>query len=683
MIPAINNVILDTNYTSVVKQGWYVQFDARALLPAKKESFLDRIVNFLFGTPKKTGTQDANLTPAQQFTQANGLKEQIKVMLEMSDSEYSDKLLTSDMRRYLQEVEKEFNQTTTDVKTHVAPSYREVKGNSFNISGMTGKTYYANSYPSYIDMLWTRDLLSFHDKRDMSFFLYPEDDSAIQAMLKNRATQLKAEINDAAQKGITLDVEVDIQYKDVEMIRQKLTTREERYFETGFYINLYHPEENKLLEESKKFEQKVAWYGIRIKPANQRMDEGLHCNLPLCVDDLWITRSMITSSLAGSFPFVSSDMITQSGILYGVNLQTGALVIFDRFNSKLPNMNSVILATSGAGKSFTVKLEILRYLLNGINVMVIDPENEYKTLIDKTWGTYINIATNSNQHINPFDIPPKIEDIEYGKGDLLRSQISNLIGMIGILVGGLTPEQEALLDKALQNTYSLKGITVNDEDYTGKKPPIMEDLMNVLNGMEGGENLAVRLSKYVTGTFGKVFNNYTNVDLTSQFTVFSIRDLEEALKTPAMYNVLNFIRTKVRSQKVKRLLVVDEAWIMLQNEVSANFLYSLVKRARKYGLWITTISQDIEDFVKSKYGKPIVSNSALQILLKQSTSSIKSLSTIIGLTETEKQRLVAANVWEGLIFAWSQHVSTKILASPEETDFITTNVSNLSQQWPG
>ncbi|HMT00765.1 MAG TPA: ATP-binding protein [Candidatus Absconditabacterales bacterium] len=668
------NKVFDTNYTNFVKGGGYPFLAAETPTNTEQKSRLDRLVAWIFGTPNQT-KQTTKQSDPKDFKGALDLKDQIKKMLELPDKDYSDKLLTSELRRYIQATEKSFHSSMSDIKTHIAPSYREIKGNQFNVSGMTGKTYYANNYPSYIDMLWTRDILSFHSKRDMSFFIYPEEDSAIQTMLKNKATQLKAEINEAASKRITIDTELEVQYRDVEMIRQKLATREERYFESGFYMSLYNPEADKLVEEGKKFEQKISGYGIKIKAANQRMDEGMNCNVPLCIDDLGITRSMVTSSLAGSFPFISSDIISKTGILYGLNMQTGALVVFDRFNNKLPNMNSVVLATSGAGKSFTVKLEILRYLIQGIQVMVIDPENEYKALTEKVGGTYVNIATNSDQHINPFDIPPKIEDIEYGKGDLLRSQISGLLGMIGILVGGLTPESEALLDKALQNTYALKGITIDSDDYTGKKPPIMEDLLNVLEGMEGGENLAIRLSKYVTGTFAKVFNNQTNIDLSAQFTVFSIRDLEEALKTPAMYNVLNFIRTKIRSQKTQRLLVVDEAWIMLQNEISANFLFGLIKRARKYGLGITTISQDIEDFVKSKYGKPIVSNSAVQILLKQSTTSIKSLSSILGLTETEKQTLVSANIGEGLLFAGSQHVAVKIMASPEEKDFITTNIT--------
>lgn len=312
------------------------------------------------------------------------------------------------------------------------------------------------------------------------------------------------------------------------------------------------------------------------------MDEGFTANLPICLDNLGIVRSAVTSSLAASFPFISSDLVSDTGILYGINAHTGGLVIFDRFNSSLPNMNSVILATSGAGKSFAVKLEILRYLLNGVDIIVIDPENEYQTLCEKVGGTYVNIATSSHQFLNPFDLPPMIEDVEYGKGDLLRSQIMNLVGLIQILIGKLGAEEEALLDKALQNTYALKGFSFEEDDYTGKQPPLMEDLMNVLNGMHGGEQIALKLSKYVTGTFGKLFNNYTNIDINNAITVFSIRDVEEALKTPAMFNVLNFIWSKVRSVKKQRLLVCDEAWIMLQNDISANFLFGLIKRARKY-----------------------------------------------------------------------------------------------------
>jgi len=615
---------------------------------------------------KKTSKQDEK---------ADELREQIKKILEIPDSEYKDSMITSDMRRFIKQVDDEYTTNIADFKSHIAPSYWEYKSNGMNISGILWKTYYTQRYPTYIDALRTRDLMSMHAKWDMSFFIYPEDDSAMQAMLKRKATQLKAELNEAMSKWITTDKEVEQQYRDVELIREKLSTREERYFELSNYFTIYNTDEATLKEDWKKYEQKVSGYWIAVKNATQRMDEWMTSTLPLCIDDLWITRSAVTSSLAGSFPFISNDLVQNTWIFYWLNLHTWWLVIMDRFNNKLPNMNSVILATSWAWKSFTVKLEILRYLMNGIDVIVIDPENEYKELCEAVGWTYVNIATNAQQYINPFDLPPRIEDVDYGKWDLLRSQIMTLIWLIQILIWKLTAEEEAVLDKAIQNTYALRWFSLDDDNYEWKQPPLMEDLMNVLNGMEGWEQVWLRLSKYATWTFGKLFNNYTNVDINNRITVFSIRDLEDALKTPAMYNVLNFIWTKVRSAKRQRLLVCDEAWIMLQNDVSANFMFSMTKRARKYWLWITTISQDIEDFVRSPYGKPIVSNSSIQILLKQSTTSIKSLNQLLGLSEAEQQKLISCGVWEWLIFAGNQHIAIKIVASPSEKDLITTDVN--------
>lgn len=678
----IQNVVYDTDYSAYVADGGYPLFQAPT--KAEKMWFFDKFLSEIFPSlfEKKWASTDVSATgkskialPENADIKDKELKDQVKYLLEMPDDQYNDQKLTSKMRQYIAETEKEYTNVISDYKSHIAPSYWEFKSTQYNVAWILWKTYYAQSYPSYIDALWTRDIFGFHAKWDMTWFIYPEDDAAIQSMLKNRSTQLRAEVRDAQQKGITLDMEIEQQYRDVEMIREKLTTREERYFENSFYINIYDENEEKLKETGKKIEQKISWYGIRIKSAIQRMDEGFSSWLPLCTDELGISRSSVTSSLAGGFPFISNDMVQDTGILYGVNLHTWGLVIFDRYNQKLPNMNSVILATSGAGKSFTVKLEVLRYLINDIDVIIIDPENEYKSLCEKVGGTYVNIATNSQQYLNPFDIPPRIEDVEYGKWDLLRSQIMSLIWMIQILIWWCTPEEEALLDKALQSTYSLKGFSMENDNYEGKQPPIMGDLMNVLEGMDGGDRLALRLSKYVSWTFGKVFNNYTNIDINNKLTVISIRDLEDALKTPAMMNVLNWIWTKVRSHKKKRMLACDEAWIMFQNETSAEFLFGLTKRARKYGLWITVISQDIEDFVRSKYGKPIISNCALQILLKQSTTSIKALNELLGLSEAEQRRLVSAGIGEWLIFAGSQHVAVKILASPEEKSFISTDVA--------
>ena len=659
-----------------------------------KKSWIDSMLDNVFWTDdwnkkdtkseKKTNNTKDGKTEwwnqtAQQDEKSNELREQIKKILEIPDEEYKDSMLTSEMRRFIKQVDDEYTANIADFKSHIAPSYWEYKGNWMNISWILWKTYYTQRYPTYIDALWTRDLMSMHAKWDMSFFIYPEDDSAMQAMLKRKSTQLKAELNEAMSKWITTDKEVEQQYRDVEMIREKLSTREERYFELSNYFTIYNTDETVLREDGKKFEQKIGWYGMSVKTANHRMDEWMTSTLPLCIDDLWISRSAVTSSLAWSFPFISNDLVQNTWIFYGLNLHTWWLVIMDRFSNKLPNMNSVILATSWAWKSFTVKLEILRYLLNGIDIIVIDPENEYKELCEAVGWTYVNIATNAQQYINPFDLPPKIEDVEYGKGDLLRSQIMTLIWLIQILIWKLSAEEEAVLDKAIQNTYALRWFSLDDDDYEWKQPPLMEDLMNVLNGMEWWEQVWLRLSKYATWTFGKLFNNYTNIDINNRITVFSIRDLEEALKTPAMYNVLNFIWTKVRSMKRQRLLVCDEAWIMLQNDVSANFMFSMTKRARKYWLWITTISQDIEDFVRSPYGKPIVSNSSMQILLKQSTTSIKSLNQLLGLSEAEQQKLISCGVWEWLIFAWNQHIAIKIVASPTEKEMITTDVKKRNE----
>lgn len=643
-----------------------------------KKSFIDKIFDSIFGTAKpswkKKSSWGKDSSNEKSPLENKSLQEQLKHIINLPDDEYSDKLLTSKLRAHIEKVEKEYISWFSDYKTHIAPSYWELKWSNFNLSWIFGRTYYAAWYPSYLDALRTRDTMSFHSKWDMTWFIYPSDDAAMQSMLKRRATQLRAEMNEAESKWITVDSEVQLEHKDVESIRQKLATREERYFQSSFYTTIYAENEEQLNDQWKKFEQKIWWNWIRIKPATQRMDEWFNSCTPLCTDELWISRSMVTTSIAWSFPFISNDLIDNKWILYWVNLHTWGLVVFDRFSPKLANANSTVLATSWAGKSFTVKLEILRYLLLWIDVIVIDPENEYKSLIDKVWGTYVNIAVNSSENINPFDLPPKIEDVDYWKWDLLRWQIMNLIWLISVLLGWLSVEEEALLDTAIQQTYSLKDITFEEEDADWKESPLLEDLLNMLEWMEWWEQLALKLSKYVTWTFAKLFNNQTNVDLNSWLTVFSIRDLDESLKTPAMFNVLNFIWTKVRAQKRKRLLIVDEAWIMMQHDMSANFLFWLIKRARKYWLWVTTISQDVEDFVKSSYWKPIVANSAVNVLLKQSTSSIKSLDSVFWLSEAEKQKLVACNIWEWLFFAWNQHIAMKVLASPYEKDFIETNL---------
>jgi len=678
MIDSFKNVVYDTDYTAFVQQWWYPSVDISQLEPDKKKptwllwmlrSFFDAWVSWTASsTPKKQTHENKSIVGMP-------LKDQVQYLMRLPDEEYSDKQLTSELRKYILETDSHHAWIIADYKSHIAPSFWQLEWMNCNISGLFSKTYYVQDYPSYVEALRTRDILSFECKWDIWFFLYKEDSAWMQTVLRTKSTQIKAELNESQRKWITVDTDLELKYRDVETIRQKLATHEESYFELGMYITIYQEEKDKLNENGKKLEQLFSSLWVKIKPAVQRMDEWLVSTFPLCIDELGITRSSISTSLAWSFPFISSDIFTKTWILYGVNLHTWSLIIFDRFNSSLPNMNSVVLATSWAWKSFTVKLEIMRYLMNGIEVMVIDPENEYKSLCEKLGGTYINISTWSSQFINPFDLPPKISDRDYGTWYLLRWKIMDLIWLVHILIWWISAQDESILDKAIQTTYQLKWITVEEDDYSNKEIPIMQDLYNILDGMEWGEELALKLSKYVTWTFAKIFNNQTNVDVNNPLTVFSIRDLEDALKTPAMYSVLNYIWAQVRSVKKKRMLVCDEAWIMLQNDTSANFLFWLIKRARKYWLWITTISQDIEDFMKSKYGKPILSNSPFQILLKQSTTSIKTMDSLLWLSEAEKHRLVSSNVWEWLIFAWNQHVAIKVLASPWEKAFLTTDVA--------
>ncbi len=672
--------IYDWNYSTQIKNWWYPNYTKKKQTQKEeKKGFFDKIFDLLFPTASTT-TNSSKQTNQQKNEKNKSLEEQIKQFLQMSDEEYSDSKLTSELRNYLIKQDQEFERANANLIQKISPSSFDVWVNEINVSWMYARTYYINSYPSVIDFLWTKWLINLEWKYDTSWFIYPTERADIQSALKKRATQLKWEIRDAMEKWRTIDKDIEIEYQDIQNILTKLATGEEKYFQTSCYTTLYSEEtwrekkfnpDNNLEIFSKKFEQTMKTYAINVKRASFRMDEGFHSTTPVCKDELGIYRSMISTSLWGSFPFISNDLIDESWILYWINLHSSSLVIFDRFSKKLPNHNSIILATSGAGKSFTTKLEILRYLLLWTEVIVIDPENEYKALVDKVWGTYINVSVNSHHYINPFDLPPKLEDIDYEEWDLLRSKIMELIGLISVLIWWLTPEEEAILDKAIQQTYALKEIDFNSNPEW-KTPPKMEDLLAVLEWTEWGQLLAIKLSKYVTWTFGNLFNNYTNVDLNSWLTVFSIRDLEDALKTPAMYNILNYIWTKVRAKKKKRLLVVDEAWIMMKHDMAANFLFGLIKRARKYKLGITTITQDVEDFLNSPYGKPIVSNASMQILLKQSTASIKSLDKVFNLSEAEKNFLVSANVWEWLLFAGPQHVAMKVLASPYEEDFITT-----------
>ena len=486
---------------------------------------------------------------------------------------------------------------------------------------------------------------------------------------------MQAAMSMNAEKGLVRDPALETAYEDAEQLRTEIQRGQEKFFQFAMYITVYADELKKIDYISKQLESILGSKLVLTKRSDLRMEHGFNSTSPLCLDELEIYRNMNTGPLSTTFPFSSSDLTSNEGVLYGLNRHNDSLVIFDRFT--LPNANSVCFAISGAGKSYAVKLEILRYLMLGVDVIVIDPENEYEELAKTIGGSYLRVSLTSDRRINPFDLPAPLKDEELQPGDLLRSNIIALHGLLKVMLGGLTPTEEGIIDKALNDVYALKGITMEMIDPSDLPVPTMEDLHALLLNMDGATELAQRLEKFTKGTYSGIFNKPTNVDLKTGLMVFSIRDLEDSLRPIAMYIILNFIWNRIRSELKKRLMIVDEAWTMMQHEDSAKFLFGLVKRARKYYLGITTITQDVEDFIKSPYGRPIVTNSAMQLLLKQSPASINILQKIFNLTDGEKYMLLNSGVGQGLFFAGLKHVAIQIIASYTEDKIITTNPEEI------
>ncbi|MCH2188432.1 DUF87 domain-containing protein [Candidatus Gracilibacteria bacterium] len=578
---------------------------------------------------------------------------------------------TSKESQEILESEKTYKEALAYIKDVIAPEFMKVYPNKIQINNTIAKTFFVYSYPTFLEGNWLSPVINWDVKFDMSLFVYPIDSGFIQKYLKKRLTQLNSERSINAEKGLVNDPAIDTQIQDVEELRYKLTRGEEKYFHLGLYITIYAESEEKLNKIGKDIETILAGRNVLEKQSYLRSEQGFISTGPFCKDELAVFRNMSTGGLSTTFPFSSSTLSHDDGILYGINTHNNSLILFDRFRTE--NANMTVFAKSGGGKSFAVKLEILRSLMLGTDVIVIDPENEYKPLVDQVGGSYLDVSLNSSQRINPFDLPEGLKDHDEKPGDLLRSAIIDLLGLMNLMLGKMTAEEESIMEKAIITTYSLKGITLEDDSITGKDMPIMKDLQDVLETMENGGSLVQRMEKYTTGIFSGIFSNHTNIDLKDGLQVFSVRDLDDMLRPIAMYVILNHIWNKVRSSNKKRLLVVDEAWNIMQHEDSAKFLFGLVKRARKYNLGITTITQDVEDFVSSPYGKPILTNSSIQLLLKQSSASIDVLENIYKLTQQEKYILLNAAVGQGLFFAGTEHVGIQVVASFYEEQVVSTN----------
>lgn len=559
-----------------------------------------------------------------------------------------------------------------DLQDVIAPSALEVNSNYVRIGDKFARVLFVMSYPRFLSANWFSPVINLDRIFNISLFVHPVDTVAVLRKLQKKVAEVQSQIHEREEKGLVRDPVLETAFQDLEDLRDKLQQSTEKLFSVGLYINIYADTLDELNEVEKEVRSILEAKMVFVRPALFQQKEALETVFPFSRDILEINSKMNSSPLSSIFPFVSFDLSSNKGILYGINRHNNSLVLFDRFS--LENYNSVIFAKSGAGKSYTTKLEILRSLMFDTDVIVIDPEREYEYLAEAVNGRYFNISLTSKHHINPFDLPPVGED--ESPADVLRSNIINLIGLFRLMMGGLTPEEDSIMDKAITETYAARDITP-ESDFSNISPPTLSDLELVLAGMEGGESLAQRLSKYTKGTWAGFINQPTNVDINKKMVVFSIRDMEDELKPIAMYLVTHFIWNAIRKQRKKRLLVVDEAWWMMKSEDTASFLYGMVKRGRKYYLGVATITQDVGDFLNSPYGVPIITNSSIQLLLKQSPATIDLVQKTFNLTEEEKFLLLESEVGEGIFFAGLKHVAIKIIASYTEDQIITSDPAQL------
>jgi conjugal transfer ATP-binding protein TraC len=564
-----------------------------------------------------------------------------------------------------------------EVEDIIAPSSISITSDHIKLGEKLVKSFFIFSYPRYLSAAWTLPLINLSKKMDISFFIHPSDSGTILKQLRRRVTEVQAEINERTEKGLIRDPQLETAYQDIENLRDRIQTAQERMFKLGIYLNIYEDTPEQLKETENVLRSMLESRLIYIKPSLHQQKESFISTSPYGDDLMFINTSMNTEPLSSIFPFVSFDLSSNDGILYGVNIHNNSLVLFDRFS--LENANMTVFAKSGSGKSYFVKLEALRSLMMGVDVMVIDPENEYKFLSETVGGSFVNVSLSSPHHINPFDLPLPREDEE--PADVLRSNVINLVGLFRVMLQGLTPEEDSLIDKAITETYAIKDITIDtDPSEWNKRVPLMQDFETVLEGMVGTESLVQKIKKFTRGSYAEFFNNYTNVDTNKKFVSFGIRDMEDELRPIAMFIIMRYIWNKIREELKQRILIVDEAWWLMKDENSASFLFGIAKRARKYWLGLTTITQDVGDFMKSKYGKPIVTNSSLQLLMKQSPATVDVVQKTFNLTEEEKYLLLEASVGEGIFFAGQKHVGIQVTASYTEDQIITTSPEQIARR---
>ncbi|MFZ2048905.1 MAG: DUF87 domain-containing protein [Minisyncoccia bacterium] len=567
-----------------------------------------------------------------------------------------------------------FEAGVLELKDIIAPSALKITPKELNLGEKIVRSFFVISYPRYLAESWFSPIINMDKVFDVSIFIHPIETSKVLRQFQKKVAEVQSQIHTREDKGLVRDPMLDVAYQDLESLRDDLQQAQEKLFDVGLYISIYADSDGELDKVETEIKSILEAKLVYMKPALFQQEQGYKSTLPLGNDLLEVHSKMNSTPLSSLFPFTSFDLTSDKGtpILYGINRHNSSLVLFDRFS--MENYSSVMFAKAGAGKSYATKLEILRTLMFDVDVIVIDPEREYEYMAEATGGRYFKISLNSEHHINPFDLP--IPTADESAANILRSNIINLVGLFRLMMGGLTAEEDAIIDRAITETYALKDITA-DSDFRSVEPPLMSDFELVLSGLEGGASLAQRLTKYTKGTWAGFINKPTNVDINKKFIVFSLRDMEDELKPIAMYIVTHYIWNAIRRELKKRLLVIDEAWWMMKSDDTASFLMSLVKRGRKYYLGVATITQDVGDFLKSPYGLPIITNSSIQILLKQSPTTVDNLQKIFNLTDEEKFLLLESGLGEGIFFAGLKHVAIKNIASYTEDQIITSDPSQV------
>lgn len=559
-----------------------------------------------------------------------------------------------------------------DLQDVIAPHALKIDSREIDLGEKVARTFFVISYPRFLTTGWFAPIINMDKVLDISLFVHPMDTNEMLRKFQKKVAEVQSQISTREEKGMVRDPMLDTAYSDLEQLRDSLQQAQERIFDVGLYLTIYGNSREEIDKTETEVRGILESRLVYIRPALFQQEQGFRSVLPLGTDELDVHTKLNSAPLSSIFPFISFDLTSDRGILYGINRHNSSLILFDRFS--LENYNSVTFAKSGAGKSYMTKLEILRSLMFDTEVIVIDPEREYEYLAETVGGRYFNISLSSEHHINPFDLPIPRED--EAPSDVLRNNIITLVGLFRIMLGGLTPEEDAVIDRAITETYALKDITA-DSNFAQVEPPLLSDFELVLSGMEGSESLVQRLSKYTKGTWSGFMNRPTNVDMNKRLTVFSVRDMEDDLKPVAMYIITHHIWNAVRKELRKRLLVIDEAWWMMRSEDTASFLFSIAKRGRKYYLGISTITQDVSDFLNSPYGIPMITNSSIQLLLRQSPTSVDLVQSTFKLSDEEKYLLLESDVGEGIFFAGLKHVALKVIASYTEDQIITSDPSQI------